>query len=539
MTPMATWYLEVLRSPAPLPKHIPLPHGRTLVGRAADCDLCIADPRVSSRHGFITLSGNTVEFTDLRSTNGTFLNGKRVQDTAWETGQTLSVGGTDLRLAWKASTDPMRSTPVSLSDSDFDFSIVSSRQIPGGNTSEIREEARHAEALQRRLQILQRAMRVLNGNHSVPEILDRTMQLLFEAVHCDTGYILITDPENPESVSAHVAYADGHPKGNLQDHLYSRTLVSKVLESKTGFLFDSDAVGTGFGGAMPSQSIINLRIKTALCCPIYEDGRVFGVIYLDSKKSRSKFTVEDLDLAMNLAGMAGMVVENAELNRRLSSETRIRDYLRRFLPPGVAEKIIAERGSISLHLHPEKTRVSVLFADIRGFTAMAEGLSPLEVSQLLNIYFSRMSEVVFRHGGTLDKFIGDSMMILFNAPVPVPDHELAAVSAALEMREELAALSREWQQTGLPEIHAGFGLNSGEVVVGSLGTDARLEYTAIGDTVNTAARVCGIAKPDQILITESLHEHTKKRFRATPLGSTPLKGKSHEVILYEVEPLAS
>ena len=99
---MATWYLEVLRSPAPLPKHIPLPHGRTLVGRAADCDLCIADPRVSSRHGFITLSGNTVEFTDLRSTNGTFLNGKRVQDTAWETGQTLSVGGTDLRQIGRA-----------------------------------------------------------------------------------------------------------------------------------------------------------------------------------------------------------------------------------------------------------------------------------------------------------------------------------------------------------------------------------------------------------------------------------------------------
>jgi adenylate cyclase len=343
----------------------------------------------------------------------------------------------------------------------------------------------------------------------------------------------VTEHGNREAVHTHLAYEEGRRKENLEERLYSRTLVSKALESKTGFIFDRDESGT-MSEADQSSSIFQLHIKTALCCPIHSEGRVFGVIYLDGKKSGQKFTTDDLELVMHVAGIAGMAIENIELYRKLRSEVRIREHLRRFVSPNVAEKIIAERGGGDFHLISQRTPVSVLFADIRGFTRISESLPPLTVARILNAFFSRMSEVVFRNGGTLDKFVGDSLMVLFNAPVLHPDHEMAAVKTAVEMRRHLREMLPEWKAQGLPEIHMGIGINSGEAVAGSIGTDERMEYTAIGDTVNTAARVCGIAKPDQILVTGNVYEKLPVEFKAAPLGPVQLKGKSQPVPLFEI-----
>jgi adenylate cyclase len=532
---MSAWFLEVLRSPASFPNAvIPLRLGRTLVGRDVGCDLRIPDPRVSSRHCLIEISGDHVEISDLHSTNGTFIDGVRVQRTGWLPGQKLSLGATELGLTWKPVAGEPGFHPVSLNESDFDFSIVSERGIPGegGRTTESSEPL-SAETLSRHLHVLQQSIRALTGAPSVPELLDRVMLLLFEAVHCDTGYILVMEHGNQEAVRTHLAYEGGRRKENLEERLYSRTLVSKALESKTGFIFDRDESGT-MPEADQSSSIFQLHIKTALCCPIHSEGRVFGVIYLDGKKSGQKFTPDDLELVMHVAGIAGMAIENIELYRKLRSEVRIREHLRRFVSPNVAEKIIAERGGGDFHLISQRTPISVLFADIRGFTRISESLPPLTVARILNAFFSRMSEVVFRNGGTLDKFVGDSMMVLFNAPVLHPDHEMAAVKTAVEMRRHLREMLPEWKAQGLPEIHMGIGINSGEAVAGSIGTDERMEYTAIGDTVNTAARVCGIAKPDQILVTGSIYEKLPVEFKAAPLGPVQLKGKSQPVLLFEI-----
>ena len=145
-----------------------------------------------------------------------------------------------------------------------------------------------------------------------------------------------------------------------------------------------------------------------------------------------------------------------------------------------------------------------------------------------------MCTIVFANGGTLDKFIGDCMMVLFNAPVTVKDHEYAAVKTAIEMRRRLNELLPVWKEQGIPDFQVGIGINTGEAVVGSIGTSARMEYTAIGDAVNISSRVCGIAKPNQILITENVFEKVKDRFRTVMLGATQLKGKSRQVLVHEV-----
>jgi adenylate cyclase len=223
-----------------------------------------------------------------------------------------------------------------------------------------------------------------------------------------------------------------------------------------------------------------------------------------------------------------------ELYKKLETESLIRDHLKRFCSPNIAEKIIAERGNGDFHLQSQKTNLTVLFADIRGFTPLSETLAPLEVAQLLNSYFSEMCAIVFANGGTLDKFIGDCMMVLFNAPVAVKDHEYMAVKTALEMKTRLRKMLPQWQANGIPEFQVGIGINTGDAVVGSIGTTSRMEYTAIGDTVNISSRVCGIAKPNQILITEAVYEKVKDRFRTASMGATQLKGKSRMVMVHEV-----
>ena len=417
---------------------------------------------------------------------------------------------------------------LAFNNANFDFNIVQEKKI--GGEAQAGTDQPGLENFAKRMQVINRMIKSVSATLTVNDLLDRTMTLLFEAVNCDTGYILVTDPSNHDNINAHIAYERGRRKENLEEKLYSRTLVSTVIQKKSGFIFDSDESGE----QDQSLSIFQLRIKTALCAPIHSEGQIYGVIYLDSKKRGAKFNGDDLDLTMNIAGISGVAIENMELYKKLETESLIRDHLKRFCSPNIAEKIIAERGNGDFHLQSQKTNLTVLFADIRGFTPLSETLAPLEVAQLLNSYFSEMCAIVFANGGTLDKFIGDCMMVLFNAPVSVKDHEYMAVKTALEMKTRLRKMLPQWQAKGIPEFQVGIGINTGDAVVGSIGTTSRMEYTAIGDTVNISSRVCGIAKPNQILITEAVYEKVKDRFRTASMGATQLKGKSRMVMVHEV-----
>lgn len=545
--------IEVISSPANLPSNrFPLKEGPNVLGRDKGCDIEIPDPRISSRHAIILVTGNRVEFIDQNSTNGIYLNDQRVRKGEWMVGATVFMGNTELRLQGVQAVDmssrsgtsqwgrkdsgsqPLGIHPaagassLAFNNANFDFNIVQEKKI--GGEAQAGGDQPGLENFAKRMQVINRMIKSVSATLTVNDLLDRTMTLLFEAVNCDTGYILVTDPSNHDNISAHIAYERGRRKENLEEKLYSRTLVSTVIQKKSGFIFDSDESGE----QDQSLSIFQLRIKTALCAPIHSEGQIYGVIYLDSKKRGAKFNGDDLDLTMNIAGISGVAIENMELYKKLETESLIRDHLKRFCSPNIAEKIIAERGNGDFHLQSQKTNLTVLFADIRGFTPLSETLAPLEVAQLLNSYFSEMCAIVFANGGTLDKFIGDCMMVLFNAPVAVKDHEYMAVKTALEMKTRLRKMLPQWQANGIPEFQVGIGINTGDAVVGSIGTTSRMEYTAIGDTVNISSRVCGIAKPNQILITEAVYDKVKDRFRTASMGATQLKGKSRMVMVHEV-----
>lgn len=207
---------------------------------------------------------------------------------------------------------------------------------------------------------------------------------------------------------------------------------------------------------------------------------------------------------------------------------------KKYVAPQVVEEI-SKKGEFKIVLGGEKRHIAVLFVDIRGFTPMSEGLEPEQVVEILNEYLSLTTQAIFKNGGTLDKFIGDAAMAVFNAPFDLDDYIYRAVCTA----RDIAAGSEELREKLLKRygktVNFGIGVNCGDAVVGNIGCEFRMDYTAIGDTVNTAARLESNAKPGQILISGEVYEAVKDRVDVTEVGAIPLKGKSKEVFVYQVD----
>jgi adenylate cyclase len=217
-------------------------------------------------------------------------------------------------------------------------------------------------------------------------------------------------------------------------------------------------------------------------------------------------------------------------------EQRERRRLARFFSPAVLREIVHRHDDRALS--SQRRLVTVLFSDIRGFTSISEKVQPEQVAAMLSEYLSEMTEVVFRHRGTVDKYIGDCIMALYNAPFDDPDHAANAVQTALELQERTLAVSAHWEAELGVQIRIGVGISTGEVVVGTLGSRQRLEYTAIGDTVNLASRLEGLTKEHGtgVIISESTYALVREQFLVRELGTVPVRGKALPVRIYGILP---
>ena len=214
---------------------------------------------------------------------------------------------------------------------------------------------------------------------------------------------------------------------------------------------------------------------------------------------------------------------------------QVKKLFSRYVPKDVYEQLIDDPARAALG--GRRRRMTVLFSDVRGFTAMSEKVTPEEVVSLLNEYFSRMVRILFEHRGTLDKFVGDMVMGLFGAPLDDDDHAEHAVQAALAMTRELDQLNSEWQAAGRPRLDIGIGISTGDMVAGNIGSDTIMSYTVIGDTVNLGARLESLNKDygSRIIISEATREALKGRYDIHPLGEVIVKGKTRPVAIYEVK----
>ncbi|SEG15603.1 adenylate cyclase [Eubacterium ruminantium] len=212
---------------------------------------------------------------------------------------------------------------------------------------------------------------------------------------------------------------------------------------------------------------------------------------------------------------------------------QVLDAFRKYVAPEVVEEI-SKKGDFKISLGGENRDIAVLFVDIRGFTTMSEALEPEQVVAILNEYLSLTTKSIFDNSGTLDKFVGDATMAVFNSPFDLPDYEFKAVCAAMDIVNGGKALEEKLMEKYGRTVGFGVGVNVGPAVVGNIGCDFRMDFTAIGDTVNTAARLEANAKKGQVLISDVLYERVKDRVEVKEIGEIPLKGKSKGVFVYEV-----
>ncbi len=212
----------------------------------------------------------------------------------------------------------------------------------------------------------------------------------------------------------------------------------------------------------------------------------------------------------------------------------IRRTFQKYVPPEVVEQLLRDPGRAALG--GERRTISVLFSDIRGFTSLSEEMKPEEVVRFLNDYFAIMTPIIYRHGGTVDKFEGDGIMALFGAPIHHPDHAVRAVRAALDMQRALEEVQRQWNPAPGGPLRIGVGIATGDVVVGNIGSPERLNYTAVGDTVNLAARLQDLTKEfgAEILIGESTYEAARDVVEAIPIPGIRVRGRSQAVTIYRV-----
>jgi adenylate cyclase len=270
-----------------------------------------------------------------------------------------------------------------------------------------------------------------------------------------------------------------------------------------------------------------------MCVPLWKKDKIIGVIQVDSVRPDNQFNEDDLELLKAIGCQMAMVIEQASLNEKIREEEQLRSRLERFHSPQVIEMII--KGSQETKeniMEPKDLTTTILFTDIVGFTPLSEKMPPREINLLLNQYFSRMTDIVFKFDGTLDKYIGDCLMAVFGAPVEKKGDAERAVSAALEMRQELAVMM---EKTGLEKkFDVRIGINTGRVVAGNIGSPNRMEYTVIGDPVNIASRLESLAQPNQILIGEETYQQVRGKFKIKKVGPKKVKGKSAEIMVYEV-----
>ena len=233
-----------------------------------------------------------------------------------------------------------------------------------------------------------------------------------------------------------------------------------------------------------------------------------------------------------------LVIWLAQMMRRYLAEImrrrRVINVFKQYVAPQVVDKISKDKD-FELVIGGENRHIAVLFVDIRGFTTMSESLKPEEVVEILNEYLGLTTQAIFDNGGTLDKFVGDATMAVFNAPFDLDDYIFRAVATAWDMQAGADRIAEKFCERYGKSVSFGIGVNCGNAVVGNIGCDFRMDYTAIGDTVNTAARLESNAKPGQILISREVYEAVKDRVAVTPIGEIPLKGKSKGVFVYQID----
>ncbi len=499
----------------------------TTIGRHPDNAIQILDRVVSKEHAqIIRQASGAYLYRDLGSLNGSFLRGERVGEHLFSEGDELTLGSTQLQFR-EHSVAGEALDRVTIQPAANETLIRQRLQAPAGAREFLPErEITDIEVLRRdyeKLRLAHELGRSIGLEVDINLLLEQIIMKAFELIPADRGVILLMEEGVPKPRIARTR------DGRVEQIVLSRSILSEVVSQKTAVLSADASMDSRFSGA---HSIILQGIRSTMTVPLVHHDELLGVMHMDSMVATGAFGEKDLQLFAGIASQAAVAIHNSMLARKIEHEAKTRAQFQRLLSPNLVDQVVA--GKLQLEKGGAMQEVTLLFSDIRGFTAMSERQAPQEIVRMLNEYFELMVDVLFKHQGTLDKFVGDEIIGLFGAPVAVPDAELRAVECALEMQRVLKDFNRTRLAEGQEEIHVGMGINTGQVVTGAIGSSRALQYTAIGDAMNLASRLCGSAASDQILISDATHRKIADRISAVAMPPMRFRNKSEEQKVFNV-----
>jgi len=367
---------------------------------------------------------------------------------------------------------------------------------------------RHLQFRNKELETVYRVDSIRDQIQDFNTMLNAVLNEICQVMDTETGFIMLFD-ESGQQLEL---------KASTEDDI--------LVAADQYELIEQTANEALYAGDLISREGLTLQIRSILCVPLVLRERIIGVFGVVNRYGPGSFTRDDRRLLKAITSQVDTAIFES-LDKR-----RIRSAFERYVGETVMEEMLSRLDRDFLAV--ERMPITVLYSDMRGFTSVAERTDPAVMVETLNEHLGAMTDIVLAQQGTLDKFVGDEVVALFGAPLPMADHALRAVRTALEMQAAHQTLLGKLAAEGREAVPIGIGINSGEMVVGNIGCEKRVDYTAIGDAMNLGARLCGLAKPHQILISERTHQLIKDAVEVNRLEPVRVKGRVQPEQIYEV-----
>lgn len=513
-----------------------------VIGRLPECAITLQLSQISRYHARLRLVNDDWLVEDLGSTNGTYLNQFRLT-----TPQVLSDGDV-IRLG-------RASIIVVLHQKSIEKNPPIVLPFTSGEHSEVRTILRNAEELKdqwlqgeegnnhqpqtetaiARLKELVEIAQTLSSAESIESIFALIRKVIFRELPSLERLALLIDTHGTgvlELLNASARdFPDDHPIVRNSSWI-SKSVCQKVFQDKVALKSVDAQSDQRFAG---ENSILVKGIRGVLAVPLWDKTQVVGVLYGDAhlKLEDSELLAnDDLSFFSTIGHLVAASVQRWLLSRQLQEQAQIRQKLERYHSPAVVQQLISVGALDDGRLPPKEAEISILFADIVGFTALSEELTPSEIADLLNVFFEEMLNSVFEQGGTLDKFIGDCIMAFFGAPEPQEDHAERAIATAVGMLNRLNQLNA--QKIWSKPIQLRVAVNSGKAFVGDVGSSQRVDYTVLGATVNLASRIESICPPGECVISDPTYQALSDHYRGLfmPMGAGRFKGIDRAIQVY-------
>lgn len=509
---------------------IPLSGKKMLIGKTERCSIMLMDEKVEDRHAVFLIEEDRVFIVDLDSVTGTYVNGRRIAGRTLLKHMDQIIAG-NTRFLFLDTTYPVDSSLLedffdeSLPDvqADFEYKLRSDQSSINLNAP---QDIAAGDSSLWNTDFIGIIQEIVSGD-SLPNLLEKLLTFLFNQFPADRGFILLLDPVTQQLAPvATRSRLSGAKKSRLA---ISKTLLKRAWREKESILV------CDLGDIQKTESILFHGFTSVLVAPLIYNDKFLGVLQLDTIEHHKQLSDTDLKKMQVYSNIAALAIANARLREQLWEEEHTKNALSRYLPRKLIEQVLTGETLIP----PEGTQcnVAVFFADIRGFSKMSGRLPPRDIVEILNEYYNEVSDIIFEHSGMINQFVGDEIMAIFGGPwITDPNFNPAdsAIQASKEVIRQICRMNVDRHEDGKETIFVGVGVDYGQVIIGNLGSSKKFEFTAIGNTVVLANRLCSKAKESQILVSDRAMKTAIKSYVSEMMEPITAKNVKDPIIAHKV-----